>query len=806
MTSFPPAPRTAPRCARSTGDRKPGSGWCWSVRPTGGGSTLRTGCPEVGKRGQRPAIAARSASSRSVYVNSKPASNNFAGTARCPARTPTRANSPRTTHSAGPGTGRTAGRCSTRPSAAVNSRLVTGTGADRLTGPLTGAVRRNRIASTSSCRLIHGWYWRPEPNRPPRPRRNSGSILASRPPCARTSPVRRWTTRTPASTAGAAAASHRTQTWARKSSPADARSSTTRSPVSPYQPTAEPASSTRGRSGSAATAAASALLMVVVVSTRLVRIRCLCFSDQRRSPTPTPARLITASTSASTAGSIRRCCGSHRCSSAVRGVRRTSRMTSCPSFRRAGTSRPPISPDAPVTAIFKRSSWETGDGGPPSGGPPRARGGGGAGGPCSGEPELALKLAAFQPLPDRRQEPRRVGAVDDPVIVGQRQVDHRPDRDDLAELRVLHDDRALHHRTDAQNGDLWLVDDRRVEEGTAAAGVGQREGPAAQLVRSDLVGPGPLSQVGDLAGQATQAEVTGLVDDRHEKPALGVHGDPEVLGVVVGDGAGVLVDRGVHRRMRLQCLDRGLGEEGQEGELDAFAGLEVLLGLLTQVRDPRDVRFHHGRQLRTDLQRLDHPPGDDRPEPRHLLRAASKRGVRHGGGGGRACRAGGSGGGGGRRSLLGHREDVLLPDPPADAGAGDGAQVDAAVGRQPADQGRDVAAAAVAARSLLRGSRLRGCRRGLCGGRRGRCGGRAGGRGLCLLRRGGDLGLGRRAGVVGLRGGGGRRRLGGRGGLLRRGRSRRPTGRTGADECQLRADVDGLVLVDRDLQQGSADR
>src|SRR5687768_11749492 len=152
-----------------------------------------------------------------------------------------------------------------------------------------------------------------------------------------------------------------------------------------------------------------------------------------------PARLITASTSVSTPGAIWWCCGSQRCSSAVRGVRRTSRITSWPSAFRAGTSRLPMNPEAPVIAIFKDPPQQGGDGGPPAGGPPRGREWWGAGGPCSGESEFAVELTGLQPLPDRGEEPGGVGPVDDPVVVGQRQVDHRPDGDDLAELRVLHD-------------------------------------------------------------------------------------------------------------------------------------------------------------------------------------------------------------------------------------------------------------------------------------------------------------------------------------------------------------------------------
>ena len=52
------------------------------------------------------------------------------------------------------------------------------------------------------------------------------------------------------------------------------------------------------------------------------------------------------------------------------------------------------------------------------------------------------------------------------MVVGERQVDHRARRHDLAEVRILHDDGAAYHRPGAQDADLRLVDDRRVEERT----------------------------------------------------------------------------------------------------------------------------------------------------------------------------------------------------------------------------------------------------------------------------------------------------------------------------------------------------
>src|SRR6202035_4659561 len=104
--------------------------------------------------------------------------------------------------------------------------------------------------------------------------------------------------------------------------------------------------------------------------------------------------------------------------------------------------------------------------------------------------------------------------------------------------------------------------------------VGQRERAAGQLVRPNVTGPGAGREVGDLAGEAADVQVAGAVDDRHHQAAVGVHGDAEVLGGVVGDLLRLGVDDRVELRVDLERLDGGLGEERQEGQLDALAGLE----------------------------------------------------------------------------------------------------------------------------------------------------------------------------------------------------------------------------------------
>jgi imidazolonepropionase-like amidohydrolase len=80
------------------------------------------------------ASTSRSAASTSVKRNTKPESSNLRGTARWPSRSAP-ANSPRRIFKGAAGTGRSAGRCSARPSALAKSFMVTIPGDTRFTGP-----------------------------------------------------------------------------------------------------------------------------------------------------------------------------------------------------------------------------------------------------------------------------------------------------------------------------------------------------------------------------------------------------------------------------------------------------------------------------------------------------------------------------------------------------------------------------------------------------------------------------------------------------------------------------------------------
>ncbi len=122
---------------------------------------------------------------------------------------------------------------------------------------------------------------------------------------------------------------------------------------------------------------------------------------------------------------------------------------------------------------------------------------------------------------------------------------------------------------------MRLVDDRGVEQGTAAAGVGDREGAAGQVVGGDLVRAGALGHISDRASEPRDVEVSCILDDRNDEAALGVDRDGEVLLAVVDD---VLpVDACIDRRVSLEGFDGREGKERQVAQAGAFTGLEVSL-------------------------------------------------------------------------------------------------------------------------------------------------------------------------------------------------------------------------------------
>src|ERR1700741_3609867 len=98
-------------------------------------------------------------------------------------------------------------------------------------------------------------------------------------------------------------------------------------------------------------------------------------------------------------------------------------------------------------------------------------------------------------------------AVDQTMVVSERQIGHRPDPD-----RIVDDDGALLDRADTEDRDLRLVDDRHPELRAEHARIRDRERAAGHVVRLELLAARPGRKIGDRAAEAEQVPLVRVLD------------------------------------------------------------------------------------------------------------------------------------------------------------------------------------------------------------------------------------------------------------------------------------------------------
>src|SRR5579859_8194928 len=96
----------------------------------------------------------------------------------------------------------------------------------------------------------------------------------------------------------------------------------------------------------------------------------------------------------------------------------------------------------------------------------------------------------FQGLFHLVQELVRDGAIHDAVIVAERHVAHRADRDGIVD-----DNRALLNRAQPQDPNIWLAYYRHAEESAKDARVRNGERPLLNFFGPELLGAGALGEV-----------------------------------------------------------------------------------------------------------------------------------------------------------------------------------------------------------------------------------------------------------------------------------------------------------------------
>src|SRR5665648_436594 len=230
--------------------------------------------------------------------------------------------------------------------------------------------------------------------------------------------------------------------------------------------------------------------------------------------------------------------------------------------------------------------------------------GGVAGGCDSG------RLAPDQPVGRLLEHGRDVGqharpqpAVHQPVVEGQRQLRHVA----LADLALVHP-RLLADRTERQDRRLAGVEDRRAGVDPEYAHVGDRDGAVGRLRRGGGAGAGPRREVGQRQRQVVQAQPVRVLDVRHDQPARGLRGDPQVHVVLVDDLLLLLAPGGVDLSVPANRQHQGLGGDQQRGHPDV-GELAVLAQPFDQVHGLGDVDGVEHRHVRGAERAGDHRLG-----------------------------------------------------------------------------------------------------------------------------------------------------------------------------------------------------
>ena len=314
------------------------------------------------------------------------------------------------------------------------------------------------------------------------------------------------------------------------------------------------------------------------------------------------------------------------------------------------------------------------------------------------------------------QEATSVRTVDHAVIVGEGQVAHGADSDNVVTVNILNNHGALHDGTGTEDCNVRLVDDRGVEQCTERTNVGNGEGRTRQLLGGDVAGTCTAAQVANSLCQASNAQVRSVLDDGNQQTLGGVHSNRDVLGAVVSDLLVVFGHGGVQSGVLLQSLSGCLDEEGQEGQLSALTSSEAVLSLCTQLNDAGHVNLGDLGQLGGDVQGLTHTLCNNLADTCGLLDGATLGGNLEGvrclcGTSSRSSSCSGCSSGGSSGTLSSDSSlNILLADAATNTGALDGGQVDAVVLSELTDQRGHVCFA------------LSSCRSGRCSGSCRSCG------------------------------------------------------------------------------------
>src|SRR5690554_728400 len=166
-----------------------------------------------------------------------------------------------------------------------------------------------------------------------------------------------------------------------------------------------------------------------------------------------------------------------------------------------------------------------------------------------------------------------------------------------------------------QNGSLRRVQDRRGDQGSENATVGDGEGTASHVLNGQLAVFGLAAELNNFLFNIGQAHGVGVTQNRDNQATVGGNSHAYVLVPVVNHIA--TIDGRVHHREPLQGFRCSFGEERHETKLDAVTFHKAVLVLLAHFHDRRHVHLVEGGQHGRSLLGINQTLGDAGTQASH---------------------------------------------------------------------------------------------------------------------------------------------------------------------------------------------
>src|SRR5205807_688842 len=165
----------------------------------------------------------------------------------------------------------------------------------------------------------------------------------------------------------------------------------------------------------------------------------------------------------------------------------------------------------------------------------------------------------FDRFLDPLEEGHRFAAIDDAMVVGERDVHHGPN-DDVA----LAGNGAFLNGVHAENSALRRIDDGCREQGTVNAAVADGKGAAAEILRAELVLFGATPKITNRALDFGEAQALGIPQNWNDQAFTSTNRHANVEIIAIDDISATHL--GIDRRKLFEGVDAGLHEEGHEAE------------------------------------------------------------------------------------------------------------------------------------------------------------------------------------------------------------------------------------------------